>query len=539
LKLRPKIMGKLLLGFGIVMTLTACTCLYLIRSMQEIDNNYSILIDRKAQAYALTGMALANYNLASDSMRAFVAEEHPSVEIKYYLAIEKGKELEEKIAPLLDEDEVKFYNFFKAKADDFITSSGQVIKLVKARETSSDDDDRTDSNKNLYEYLAANENVLTGAVSVGQTLANYLSQNLNNHKANNKASVQKAIRFSTGLVAFVLVFGLAVVYLVARSVTVPIRRVDSEAAKIASGDLTGSEINIKSEDEAGHLAQSFNTMLVNLKDIVGQLQEKSGTVSALAGTLSGNADNVSAASNETASTISQVGSMMDQVADSARHISDASVRTAGFAKSGNEGLQNVSAQISVITETTTESKVVIGKLNGLSKRISKIVEVITGIADQTNLLALNAAIEAARAGDQGRGFAVVADEVRKLAEQSASAAMEIQGLNTNIQEESQKAVNSMDYSSSQVEKGTLLVKEAGQTFENIITAVQELVSEIQAIATASGEVSLAVQNIAAASEEQTATMEEVSSATQSMAGLAEELNALANRFKLNQQEVGS
>jgi len=130
--------------------------------------------------------------------------------------------------------------------------------------------------------------------------------------------------------------------------------------------------------------------------------------------------------------------------------------------------------------------------------------VITGIADQTNLLALNAAIEAARAGDQGRGFAVVADEVRKLAEQSASAAMEIQGLNTNIQEESQKAVNSMDYSSSQVEKGTLLVKEAGQTFENIITAVQELVSEIQAIATASGEVSLAVQNIAAASEEQTA-----------------------------------
>jgi|GEM_PF-2814057 len=47
-------------------------------------------------------------------------------------------------------------------------------------------------------------------------------------------------------------------------------------------------------------------------------------------------------------------------------------------------------------------------LDGKSKAIGEIVEVISGIAGQTNLLALNAAIEAARAGEQGKGFASAA-----------------------------------------------------------------------------------------------------------------------------------
>lgn len=63
--------------------------------------------------------------------------------------------------------------------------------------------------------------------------------------------------------------------------------------------------------------------------------------------------------------------------------------------------------------------------------VSKVMELIQGIADQTNLLALNASIEAARAGEAGKGFAVVAEEVRKLADDTKRSVLSI---NTDIQE---------------------------------------------------------------------------------------------------------
>jgi len=61
-------------------------------------------------------------------------------------------------------------------------------------------------------------------------------------------------------------------------------------------------------------------------------------------------------------------------------------------------------------------------------RINELTANILNISSQTNLLALNASIEAARAGEAGKGFAVVADEIRNLAENTKSAATDIQNI---------------------------------------------------------------------------------------------------------------
>lgn len=329
-----------------------------------------------------------------------------------------------------------------------------------------------------------------------------------------------------------LIAGCVAGYLLSRSIAGPIKLVSSEATRIAGGDLTGEEIAVKSKDEISQMAKAFNTMQGNLKEIVRQLAEQSKNVASSSAQLSASAESVAAGSSETAANINRVASTFEIVSNNTQKIARISSESANLAREGSQGIKGFTVQMEGIQEATVSSSEVINGLNQSTVKISQIVELITQIADQTNLLALNAAIEAARAGEQGRGFAVVAEEVRKLAEQSSGAAKEIFQLIFSIQQESQKAVQTMAEGASRVEEGAKTVEVMGRTFENIIDSVRSLAGEIQFIATSVEEMSGLVQNVAATAQEQTATMEEVSSTSQDLSGSAFKLEGLAGRFKI-------
>ncbi|CAG1004121.1 partial Methyl-accepting chemotaxis protein IV, partial [Methylophilaceae bacterium] len=149
-------------------------------------------------------------------------------------------------------------------------------------------------------------------------------------------------------------------------------------------------------------------------------------------------------------------------------------------------------------------------------KIEDIISVIDGIAFQTNILALNAAVEAARAGEQGRGFAVVAGEVRNLAQRSASAAKEIKQLISD--------------SADNVQSGTKLVQEAGQTMEDIVSSVKHVTDIMGEIAAASVEQSSGIDQVNSAvtqmdevTQQNAALVEQAAAAAES---LVEQANAL-------------
>ncbi|WP_233838052.1 methyl-accepting chemotaxis protein [Paraburkholderia sp. ZP32-5] len=246
-----------------------------------------------------------------------------------------------------------------------------------------------------------------------------------------------------------------------------------QAVASGTGDLT-QRLPVAGNDEVAQIADSFNRFVAKLHDVIRRIRDASASVQHAASEIaSGNLDlsrrtEAAAASlQQTAASMEEITSTVTQAAGSARLANETTSAAAGAASRGG---QVVAGVVSTMRD-----------IEAASGKINDIIGVIDSIAFQTNILALNAAVEAARAGDGGRGFAVVAGEVRTLAQRSAQAAKEIKVLiATNV---------------DSVSGGASLVKEAGQTMEDIVGRVSNATAIIGEIAGAADEQTRGIQEV--------------------------------------------
>lgn len=349
---------------------------------------------------------------------------------------------------------------------------------------------------------------------------------------NNTLSDVIATETTIGVLGLVsLLLSLLFAVFVGNSITNPVKRLVDEAKRVAGGDLT-SEIEAKSKDEVGDLVGAFNAMVDQLRDLVDKVMKNSDNLASNSEQLTAISEEVSSAVDEIASTTNQVASTAHNAADNARQTSEKSIEVEKNANLGGQALNEAVTKMNEIKEAVQDSGHEVSGLNEKTIKVGQIIDVITGIADQTNLLALNAAIEAARAGEQGRGFAVVAEEVRKLAEQSASAAKEINEIISGITGSMEKATSSTQHGEKIVLEGVELINEVGKQLDKIIVDIKENVDLIQEIAAGSEEASSATQNLAASAEQVSSTVQEVASAAHSLSGMSQELQGLVNQFKV-------
>lgn len=390
--------------------------------------------------------------------------------------------------------------------------------------------------------------------------------------------VDQAVLYTKVILAVALIasllFGGLFIALFSQSITRKLNQIVRIAFAVSKGDLKVKQIDVHGRDEIGKLSQSINLMIESLRGLVSNISLSSEQIASASEQLIANstetgkaaelifastqqvaagAESQMVSANESSKTALDIANSMGSIDANMESVTTATLKMQETAERGNSVIERTVKQMNVIGEKTGDTSKLVEDLGNNSKEITRIVSLITDISEQTNLLALNAAIEAARAGDHGKGFAVVAHEVRKLAEQSGEAARQINGLIKSIQGQIQQSVSSMKEGNEAVLDGVQLVNQAGVTFSEITTAVNQVMNEVEGvrgftstvskgvktlaqsinetrvIATESAE---ATSQVAASAENQNASMEEIVASSQTLASIAEELRKNVAFFKL-------
>jgi len=256
---------------------------------------------------------------------------------------------------------------------------------------------------------------------------------------------------------------------------------------VGKGDLTKrGEVTA---DMFGNLADGFNLMIARFGQLLKQVREAAERVNKSAGALRDNAGQMAGTakhqadeSTKTLSAIEQLASQMRQVAETAGASSESAKQVLQATERGRVAVQETVQDMQSIRSAVQRMSKQVKALGDRSLEISQIVSTIRDIANQTNLLALNAAIEAAGAGEAGARFAVVADQVRKLAESSTQATREIADLVNVIQSETQDAVVAMEQETQAVEAGSASALRTGEVFNEISGIAQRSAELAQTIA---------------------------------------------------------
>jgi methyl-accepting chemotaxis protein len=328
------------------------------------------------------------------------------------------------------------------------------------------------------------------------------------------------------------------------SIQASIQKLLEEVSGVAEGDLT-REAEVTA-DVTGAIADSFNYMIEQLRNIISNVQEATLQVSSQANKIQATAENLAQGSETQAAQIVNTSAAIDEMAVSIQQVSQNAATSAQVAqqslhnaKQGAELVQNTIHGMNRIRDQVQETAKRIKRLGESSQEIGQIIQLIDDIADRTSILALNASIQAAMAGEAGRGFAVVAEEVERLAVRATDATKKIATLVKTIQSETNEAGLAMEKGIQEVVEGSKLANQAGVALTEIEGVSNRLAELMQSISLASSQqargseaLARSMNEISQITQQTAAGTKQAAESVSQLATLADELRASVSTFRL-------
>lgn len=528
-----------------ILALSAVSALMNVLTLNRLSREIDTIFQKELNLLILNEDLAVNIAKRNNLMQTYLVSGLEKYRLEYDTVRQESHAMEEGVLKLSDSAEIRE---LIDKKDQWGALGEKIFGLV--------DDGRRDEAVYLYnkEGQMLNNELTNGFDDLAnqqEAEMKVLAAQLN--KLSNNASLF-FVFLSVGILAIGILFS---VYL-ASSISKPLVSVTRRMQAIAGGNLSAAPFETSLKDETGQLMDATDEMSRQLKEMLFQIQEISESTSRHSGELAHSSEAVQSDTEQIAATMEELASGTETQAKTASDLAgtmdyfSTSIQSAysqgketlsssssvvQLTDSGKEQMHSSSEQMTRINNIIEEAAKRMGSLEIQTTEISKLVEVVQGIANQTNLLALNASIEAARAGEQGRGFAVVAEEVRTLAEQVSESVDHITEIVKNIQSETHSTAASLDKGYQEVEKGTIQLQQTGDSFLKIDQAVHQMATNIRAITqsleeitTMSHTMSSSIDDIAAVSQESAAGVEETAASAQQISGSTEEVAENSRRL---------
>ena len=458
----------------------------------------------------------------------------------------------------------------------------------------------------LASFFSSSEQ--NGSVTVpGGTYSTYLTKKITNTKTGYQilAFCPKETVFAafhktlTTTVAICVIFAILAALgtaIATRKVIRPLKTIQNSISENANQIVAGKadltkRISVKSKNEIGDVAESFNLYSKTLQEIITSMKQTKGALTEAGNTLNNSTNEAMAAITQISSSISnmtgELGSQtasVSQTADSVNKIlkrisslenlvalqaesvqgaSSAVEQMIGNISEVNRSVDKMAVSFGTLeadaesgAKTQNELQEKISEIENQSKLLSEANSVIASIAEQTNLLAMNAAIEAAHAGEAGKGFAVVADEIRKLSETSSTQSKtigeqlnRIQNTIGTVVEATQRGVQGYAHLASEIHETDTLVQqikaamaeqqEGSVQITNALHNMNDSTNEVQG---ASKEMShdsrVIVENIGTLQKETDSMKQSMGEMSASASKIDSAGSSLAHISKLMEQSIG-
>lgn len=514
-----QIRDKILACVTVALALVLVTAVLATWQINLIDRAYRGILDERVAAVSEAQKMLSAYEYMALMMRTYLLTGDPEYKKEYEAQAGKLEEHLTGLARLVrgPEDQAAFDRLV-AQFRDFRQKYAEPIIAVWSRPDLTDDEkkdlvtritlERKGTVRALIkatdDFVALEEKLLRREAEVCETRARHTAL---------------AVLFS-GLAAVLLGIGGAV--FAAVRIAAPVRRLEQEVVRVATGDLAVSDLAPRGEDEISRLTHSFNLMLGSLRETVELLRSQARGMEEARSELQRQAESLADGLVQTAGAAETLGSRVDglrafyqeQVADKVTDLNKAGVHA-----------EEARQRLLELAETAWQSTTGIGER---LRELDESVEKVTRVVEFINYMAI-------RTGDLAKEVkapAAAAQEVSTLAEQVKGALGEITGVAAAIRTHTEEIVNAVRENISLSQELQRVIQETGVALRAVLDEGQELAVETSRTGVLAQEIGVPAQKVMQAVKEQSALLEKVVITAERLRAMAEQVRQVVARFKL-------